>query len=513
MTTIKNKSTRKSKEIKEKPMCNICCECINNTTHKLVSCMYCEFEACRSCCQTYILNESIAKCMNSACGREWSRKFISDSFTASFVSKEFKSHRENVLYEREQALLPATQPHAEYRIKINNLDQERAEVANDIRKLKMSIRKKKHRITNESDNNIKIEMTTEVKNMKKLAKTYKTNLENIQYKIVREHREFHRQIAPDAAGEDHDAVEGAVKRKQFIKPCPADECRGFLNIQWKCGLCSLWTCPDCHVLIGESKEITHTCDPNNVETAKMLKAETKSCPKCFSSIYKIDGCDQMWCTQCHTAFSWKTGTIEKQIHNPHYYDWLRKTQGSVPRNPLDVPCGEERQFGHRVVVQIYDAIVVTSLSPKDIDKVMIDVRETIRNILHLTQSVIPGLQEDDYEGRNRELRIDYLLNSFTEEQFKKTLQQREKKRAKQQELRDIYNMMATTGQDIMFRFLDYLLGLNYGDTVNTNILLELDELTIYANGCLSDINKTYNSTKYIFLQHFRLVRETLVKSK
>jgi hypothetical protein len=62
-------------------------------------------------------------------------------------------------------------------------------------------------------------------------------------------------------------VEIQAERRQFIKPCPADDCRGFLSSQWKCGTCNIWTCPDCHVIIGDSKDAPLTCDPNNVETA------------------------------------------------------------------------------------------------------------------------------------------------------------------------------------------------------------------------------------------------------
>ena len=47
----------------------------------------------------------------------------------------------------------------------------------------------------------------------------------------------------------------------------------------------------------------------------------------------------MWCTQCHVAFSWRTGEIDHgNIHNPHALAWKRKN-GNLGRNLRDVPCG------------------------------------------------------------------------------------------------------------------------------------------------------------------------------
>ena len=43
------------------------------------------------------------------CGKEWTRKFLVDQFPKVFMTKKWKETLEQVGYEREKALLPATQ--------------------------------------------------------------------------------------------------------------------------------------------------------------------------------------------------------------------------------------------------------------------------------------------------------------------------------------------------------------------------------------------------------------------
>jgi hypothetical protein len=47
------------------------------------------------------------------CSRVWEREFIDDNLTMTYRMGDYKKHRENVLLDREIALMPATQHRAE----------------------------------------------------------------------------------------------------------------------------------------------------------------------------------------------------------------------------------------------------------------------------------------------------------------------------------------------------------------------------------------------------------------
>ena len=70
-------------------------------------------------------------------------------------------------------------------------------------------------------------------------------------------------------------------------------CNGFLSMRYKCGICETSVCPDCHEKIDEENK--HICSEEAIQSVLEIKKNTKRCPKCGVSIYKIEGCHQMWC--------------------------------------------------------------------------------------------------------------------------------------------------------------------------------------------------------------------------
>jgi hypothetical protein len=56
----------------------------------------------------------------------------------------------------------------------------------------------------------------------------------------------------------------------------------------------------------------------------------------------------MWCTICHTAFSWKTGKEEFNIHNPHAFEYYRTIRIQIPPGPIRVGDQEVTMFDVRM---------------------------------------------------------------------------------------------------------------------------------------------------------------------
>ena len=275
--------------------CSICCEKFNKSSHFKVECKTCEDDsltACRSCCKKYLIDNSITpKCM--ICKVEWDKDFLFDNFTKIFINKDLKEIKENTLLEIEISKLPDSQN-----------DAENAKIIKGLEKQILILR--------ECEFKLKDKLLKNKKNIQEITNTIYEIKRHKPTKLI----------------------------KEFTCKCPIDDCKGFLDEKYNCGLCDNQICIKCM----EIKNEEHECDSDKVETIKLLKKDTKGCPKCGQLIYKIDGCDQMWCPPCHTTFSWRTGQVEEgNIHNPEYYRWMRENNQTLE---------EIQEMNHSILVEI-----------------------------------------------------------------------------------------------------------------------------------------------------------------
>lgn len=430
--------------------CEVCCEKFTKLVRRKVQCPFCAHCACSMCSQKYLLDTTeTAHCMN--CRKAWSRLFLVNQFTKVFVNKTYRSAREDILYDLEKAMFQQTMPYVEHWKKCKKNEKIVQENLNIIASLRQNIAAIGY-IENIDQKRTYCDMMVEINRI---------SLENEYMLFENGARKVNK--------EDH---------RKFIKPCPQNGCKGFLSTQWKCELCEKHTCPTCH----EPKETEHTCNPDHVKSVEMLSKDSKPCPKCGVLIFKIEGCDQMYCTSCHTAFSWRTGRVEiGRIHNPHYYDYQRR-QGTIERETGDVQCGGMPQL-HTLL----DRLSCIGIYPMERSF----VSYFHRCILEFEQYTLPRYNIGTVTpfDANREIRVQLIIGHINDNVFKGELYRRDKDKNRRSEL----GMVSTTFVQIMSDVFNRLLNIKTHGEYMT-IRKELKEAIKYINSLFYDISIAYECT-------------------
>ena len=426
--------------------CPICADAFSAVVRSPKACSHCHEAACKRCVERYILATSDdPHCM--FCKHPWSSETVDDMLTRNFRNGRLREHRANVLFDRERSMMPATQTEVEYVVEDRKIVARIAALETQRRAIQKQI----------------------------------GDMRN-QQRVLR------RQFRTSAVAE----------RRKFVKPCVVDGCRGFLSTQYRCGVCSAHVCPKCHerLLPGErgrgeeeegeegGEQQQHQCDPGAVQSVALIASDSRPCPKCGSMIFRVSGCNHMFCTApgCATAFDWVTGNVmTSQVHNPHYYEYMRQrtiTTGPA-RDPADIPCG-----GMPTVHELLAA------AHRRCDTRMIAAH---RSLTHVTDHELRHryrlLEPPDF-ATNKDLRIRYMLGELCEQQVKKALQEREKGRIKNNAVHHVLSTVSLVGQD-MFRML--LVG-GYSVDRAGQTLKDLTALREHVNASLRDVSRRFGCT-------------------
>jgi hypothetical protein len=441
----------------ETKICNICTDAFTHERRKKIECPKCGFECCLVCLKNYILTGNDPMCMSPDCRASFPDSFLYNTFPQTFLKGPFKSHRTDNLFDRERSLLEATMPYVEAQMRSKEVETELEILKNQEKKIKRKIREQK----------------------------------NILYAL-----------------NNHGIEAEKIHKTNYLKNCPDRNCEGFLNSAYKCELCKQTTCSKCFEIKGEN----HICNPNNLKTAELLRKDTKSCPNCCEMIHKIEGCNQMYCTKCHTGFDWKTlKIVTGTIHNPHFFEYQRQN-GGLTRAHGDIPCGglpimvdiqnkiatilnyELSIFQKCITIdrnrnrwnpdQIND-ILVKNPHLKEGLEIMFKIRMWMQATTHVRNHEIPILEIGTVFNQNLDTRIAYMMKEIDETKFKNYIIKKDSDIIKKREISHIYITFCTLIEEQMRKMMD-----KDNDIIHP-ILDECDQITKYINGCLHNLACLY----------------------
>lgn len=392
--------------------CKICVNLFNKTNHKKIMCE-CKECVCLECCKKYITeSDSFANCMS--CKKEWNRIFLFENFPKKWLNKEYKKHKEELLEKRHDAMLPKYHKYVLSKKREHEYQNEIKEIEKEIQ----SLYKKRHTLN------------------------------------LLAHKEY-----LFYSGYSNEPE----KLNLPIGNCPKNECRGFIDKSLKCSICNIKVCSKCN---NEESDF-HVCNLENINSVDAIQKECKNCPSCISTIYKIDGCNEMFCTKCKVSFRWDTLDIitSGPRHNPHYTDYMSSINAS------------------KNYIEIYDLKPIHAKTKKDSNKIK-KFQELLRKAFE-TQDYINDHLEN-VEDFNRELGIKYIEGCITNDERRDILQKKHKELEKQKDTNLIRELWTEQIKNNLYNFVHNGVSL---DETSKNI----DALQEYCNEVLKKIGVSYNS--------------------
>ena len=447
--------------IKASTECSICCNNFNKNKYKGIKCRSCDIEICRTCVRTYVLNNhDEPHCMS--CKNIWPKEFYTTHLLKSFINGKYKEHKITGLFNTEVSQIPNTMPAVKTYKRLKELDEKMDEKQKIKRKIRERLKK----------------------------------LDLDEYYIRRQMNDLKKNTTTD------------TEKKSFTQPCPSKDCRGYLSTKWKCESCSKETCSKCFIIKDEDEQGNetkeeHVCKQENIASVELIRKETKSCPTCGTNIFKISGCDQMWCVECHIAFSWRTGKkVNGVVHNPHFYEWQKSEQSTQRINPpRAIMCGGLPQS--RDYLRLINSHISSGKYNLEDEIVLNKAKHIHQRASHIAYYELDGLRTACTRIQdNEDIRVKYILKEINEKKFKSLIIQRNSKYEKNKDTLNIYELVNTVLIESIRDMYESLSSIKSDTTSNClNIIYIINKnlnrynsVKKYANDELNKISYLHNNS-------------------
>lgn len=444
--------------------CEVCCDTFDKKRKRIV-CSKCNYNNCDHCVRrAFDGSTATISCMN--CKHNWTEEDISNNMGKKYRKTEFREKVKSYYINKEKDLLPSTQDYAVKMLQVEKL---------------------------QFDTHVMIQERKELlKKAQELQNKINENKQNV-YNMLRETYE-------------EDNKERKTNEIQKKVKCPLDNCFGYLNDFNFCSLCNKEICLECM----ENKDKDHVCNEEKKESITLIQQDSKSCPKCSTLIFKTDGCDQMYCVSCHTAFSWNTGAVEKgRIHNPEYYRWMRDNNKEIPRE-------QEQDLEDPIYVRSELCKIFLPVSNEN--NLLVENEEIIKLLkIHRCMNTV-NMMNRVYQGDSRMiqnnlkvLRAKYILKKINYEEWTDKL---EKNYVKQNRMNNEITIWRKVKRCILISFKTLLNNITLDILMDDFNFMEhykkiendMSNIRTLANEKFVYISQIYNSKKIQIDEEWKLIR-------
>jgi hypothetical protein len=192
----------------------------------------------------------------------------------------------------------------------------------------------------------------------------------------------------------------------------------------------------------------------------------------------------MWCTQCRTGFSWRTGEVESaedRIHNPHYFEWAARNGGNLENNNNCRPV--------HVHLLTHCGVLFGTSEDYGYFTEHFRLNSHVR-FFEIEQRFGGGpanhVQED--ADLHLDLRLKFLKKDITEKHLGTVLYKRHKETRVNARRVQVLHFFVDASNDIFHRLMYQCTSASQA----TPLKHELDALVEYTNECFQSLKKVYH---------------------